>query len=575
MRASRILRCFIFAAVCTAALSADPTCEVKTTRTDVILAEMCHKKNLAGVKKALADGANPNLEHYTDDATPLHIATFMGSSSIVEALLESGLVKDVNKMTRIKDQGNTVTNGGVVVSGFSCLHIAAQEGHVKISRLLLEAGADPEMKSDGITTGATALHLAALYAETGVARKLLNAGAKTTTRSTVNYTLPLWAAAKVGSLAVVKLLLEHGADVNGIGGPPASRNEKLNAPSGSAFADWSGKRMTALHVAVDHNHIRVVRALIDAGADQTIKERGWTARAIAKFHGWKDIVALLDPEPLQQQLQDQIHEVLVWLGQRRQIMICGLLIYEGWNLVRTHWPGTCCARWHPDVVMDLFGYQNVLRALMAVLDFLVYVPIAAALWLYARVAGHQRPAEAEPRQGGLPRDRTRTPAQREARRLKLARNRALRRLTKAVDSAVNVALQCSASASKEATWAENFATVCGEEQEKAVLARTASFVAKMRSWVERWPSYRRAIFQEPASERAYIAGMEVAVVTALGTMKRIGDAFSGCETVPHVHLVDSIAEMKQRPDLKTVTKVATREGEHLFNAGVFLFTVTF
>jgi ankyrin repeat protein len=78
----------------------------------------------------------------------------------------------------------------------------------------------------------------------------------------------------------VQWLLEHGADVNGI------------------WTEW-GTKVTALHLAAGGGHADVVRILLAAGADTTIRDTihesdplGW-----ARFFKKEDVVKILEPLP--------------------------------------------------------------------------------------------------------------------------------------------------------------------------------------------------------------------------------------------------------------------------------------
>lgn len=94
--------------------------------------------------------------------------------------------------------------------GFTALHLAAYFGHASLVRVLLEAGADP----DAVTTGGARLrpiHSAVAGRDATAVRYLLEAGADVSVRQAGGIT-PLMAAAQHGDEAIVRLLLDHGAD---------------------------------------------------------------------------------------------------------------------------------------------------------------------------------------------------------------------------------------------------------------------------------------------------------------------------------------------------------------------------
>ena len=92
-----------------------------------------------------------------------------GDTAQVERLIEKGV--DVNTTM-------TVEHAGQTIEGVTALHVAAEQGHVDIVKLLIENGADLDAGvTSGQAPGATALHMAAEQNRIEAARILIENGA--------------------------------------------------------------------------------------------------------------------------------------------------------------------------------------------------------------------------------------------------------------------------------------------------------------------------------------------------------------------------------------------------------------
>ncbi|KAL2070965.1 hypothetical protein VTL71DRAFT_13991 [Oculimacula yallundae] len=182
---------------------------------------------------------------------PLHWAIYGGAIEVVIFLLEEADVTVVNRM------GNTP------------LHIASARGNSEIVELLLGKEADVNAVN---TYGRTPLHEACEEEDVESVRLLL---AKT---DNVNATdnsgeTPLYIASQfIYDHAVMKLLLENGADPN------------VGAEDGS----------TPLHEASARGEIEIMKLLLAKKANlNAVDKRGDTPFSLACEKGLKDIVALL------------------------------------------------------------------------------------------------------------------------------------------------------------------------------------------------------------------------------------------------------------------------------------------
>lgn len=130
--------------------------------------------------------------------------------------------------------------------GWPALVFAVNEGRIEAVRALLDHGANKETKM----TGDSALQVAAFRGNIAIARLLLERGADVNLRGGEGNT-PLKTAAEQGNVELAKLFLDAGADLEYAGGIDGG---------------------TALCMAADRGHPDVVRLLLDRGSDPTTRD---------------------------------------------------------------------------------------------------------------------------------------------------------------------------------------------------------------------------------------------------------------------------------------------------------------
>ncbi|KAK0766416.1 hypothetical protein N5P37_000139, partial [Trichoderma harzianum] len=184
--------------------------------------------------------------------TPLMLAAEEGQHSVVHLLLENGA--DVN----VKSEGS--------VWGWTALELAATRGHLSVVQLLLANGADPELPGNGV-----ALNGAAANGHADIVQLLLTKGAVVNSAIARRgiYT-PLSLAAGNGHEATVRLLLANGANIN------------INLEDKNGY--------TALRWAANRGHEAIVRLLLANGADAKLEDE---ALFEASWLGRETIVQLL------------------------------------------------------------------------------------------------------------------------------------------------------------------------------------------------------------------------------------------------------------------------------------------
>ena len=197
-------------------------------------------------------------------AAPLYYASLCGFQDLVEYLI-------------VKYPQQVNASGGSYLTPL----VAALAGrHFQTAELLRHSGADPNVQW---CIRNTPLHAAACYGDVEMVQVLLNLGADVNirndrSRSPLNHI----SRGPSGSVKipnyprsianVARLLIDRGADIN----------------------DKDDKGQTPLHTMTDKGRIEVIRVLLERGADVGVEDKqGKTPFSLAKGNGYEEIMKLL------------------------------------------------------------------------------------------------------------------------------------------------------------------------------------------------------------------------------------------------------------------------------------------
>ncbi len=156
-------------------------------------------------------------------------------------------------------------------SGMAAVHFATVRNNLEMFMLLHEAGADINAVN---YAGETLMHVAATHNGFEVAQQAMTlADYDLESRRTEFGFTPLLAAAFLGNVEMVELLIDSGANIE-------------------AADDWGD---TAVNVAAYSGHLTTIETLIDLGALPAVENSsGGTAVTHAQSNNYPDVVAYLE-----------------------------------------------------------------------------------------------------------------------------------------------------------------------------------------------------------------------------------------------------------------------------------------
>jgi ankyrin repeat protein len=228
--------------------SAAETMHARRSLGEVGLLDAAERGDRAAALQLLAKGANPNAPG-PDGTTAIMWAAAADDLELVRALIKAGA------NVTLKNQFGT-----------SALTEAAIIGSAPIVDALLKAGADPNTRNP---EGETPLMAVARTGNVEAARRLLEARADVNAKENWGgQSALMWAAAQ-GQPQMVKLLAEHGGDVNARGVIRQWERKVITEPRPK---DLSKGGFTPLLYAAREGCVECARHLIAAGADPDLED---------------------------------------------------------------------------------------------------------------------------------------------------------------------------------------------------------------------------------------------------------------------------------------------------------------
>jgi len=264
------------------------------------------KGDVDAVRQLIADRVNVDAKDY-HGKTALHVAAENGHEKVAALLIEAGADKEVR---------TPASGRGFPDYGSTALMLTAVWGHTSVTEVLINAGADANARTGKDLSGRRGeyggLHYAASRGHEGIIELLISGGADIELRSGSLQT-PLFEAARAGYKSIVELLISYGANVN-------AKDNKGGTP---------------LHWAIVSGDYDTVRVLLTNGADINAKALpgnlvGETPLHATAYSGHAQIAELLLAEGADIDASDQNgYTPLRRAVDKGQLALSELLIKKG------------------------------------------------------------------------------------------------------------------------------------------------------------------------------------------------------------------------------------------------------
>ena len=293
----------------------------------------------------------------SDGRTPLSWAALKGQASIIQQLLETGIVetdsKDSNGRTPLlfaakrghKDVvrlllAEKVDTDSKDSDGRTPLSFAAEEGHEAVVRLLLAEKVDIDSKD---SDGRTPLSWAALEGQASIVQQLLETGIVETDSKDSNGRTPLLFAAERGHEDVVRLLLAEKVDIDSKdsdGRTPLSFAAGRGLEAVVMLLLKEGAELeckdtlyshTPLSWAAKYGHEAVVRLLLEKGANlNSLDKYERTPLGLSAKYGHEAVVKLLVEKGANLNSPDKYGQTpFSWAVEYRHEAVMQLLLEKG------------------------------------------------------------------------------------------------------------------------------------------------------------------------------------------------------------------------------------------------------